>query len=36
MAKIARTTDFTKFYTWREKRSRRAPVRPQVSQKSLK
>ena len=36
MAKIARTTNFTKFYTWKEKRSRRASVSPQISQKSQK
>ena len=36
MAKIARTTNFTKFYTLKEKRPRRASVSPQISQKSKK
>ena len=36
MAKIARTTNFTKFYTQKEKRSRGASVSPQISQKSQK
>ena len=36
MAKIRRTTNFTKFYTWKEKRSRRASVSPQISPKSQK
>ena len=34
MAKIARATNFTKFYTWKEERTRRASVSPQISQKS--
>ena len=29
MAKTARKTNFTKFYSWREKRSKRASVSPQ-------
>ena len=36
MAKIARTTDVTKFYNWKEKRSRRGSVSRQISQKSQK
>ena len=36
MAKIARITNFTKFYTWKEERSRRASVSPEISQKSQK
>ena len=34
MAKIARITNFTKFYTWKEERSRRASASPEISQKS--
>ena len=36
MAKITRTTNFTTFYTWKQKTSRRASVSPQISQKSQK
>ena len=36
MAKIARITNFTKFCTWKEERSRRASVSLQILQKSQK
>ena len=36
MAKIARITNFTTFFIYKEKRSRMASVSPQILQKSLK